>query len=351
MTAATKSVIAFAKQTAKGTPNTTPQRCLLYTQGAVGPNNIYVPADLEVGSTLPVVRQIIKAGVSGAGAVEFTPRPKSLGYLFYGLLGKDTATAGTTTEITAISHVLNIDTTNTASNTAYGANYYTVSHAPGGLWADQIQDCRISALGLSWKAASFLKGTVAFQGGLPSKAAVPAVTTLDNGPMFLTPTAVMTLPTETTFKMLAGSFVASSGIPLDEQWVVGSNTPDDFDVVSRSFSVNMVCKIVDATLYSKIMYDALGTSAWVANLFKEGQFSLKFSSDQLVGACTTTKHSVTITGHATEDNIVWTAQPIAVRAGHQVILNVTGTFIAPSDQSSPITVTVVNEDTTTAYTA
>jgi hypothetical protein len=350
MTASTKSIVAFAKQTAKGTANTTPQRCLLYTQGAAGPNNILVPADLEIGGNTPMVRNIIKAGVSSAGAFEFIPRPCSLGYLLYGIMGKDTATAGTSGEATAISHVLSIDTAN-----PYTVPYYTVTHAPGSLWGDQMNDCHVSAIGLNWKAANFLRGTVAFQGCLPSKVAVPATTTLDNGPMLLTsqasPLTMMEVPTGTPVKVLSGSFLASLGIPMDEQFIVGSVSPDDVDVVTRSFSMNLVLKIVDATLYSKIMYDPAAGSAWVAGLYKEGQISIKFSSDKLVGSCVTTKHSILISGHTTEENIIWTAQPIAVRAGRQVIMNVTGTFVANTDGNSPISITVVNEDTTTAYTA
>lgn len=51
MTAAENSVLGFAKQTAKGTPNVTDAefKYLLFTQSAMGVNNLSIPLDPEVG--------------------------------------------------------------------------------------------------------------------------------------------------------------------------------------------------------------------------------------------------------------------------------------------------------------
>ncbi len=327
--------MGFGKQTAVATPAAL-SKYLLYSQAAAGPNNIVVPTDIEIGGGTPMVRGMIKAGVSGAGAVEFTPRPDTLAFLLTGLLGKDTHTTVSSTEL----HTITYDTD------PFATPYYTITHSPGGLWADQTQDCRITALGLSWRAANFLRATMGFQGGQVTK--VAAITgTPDNGPQFITPTAEIELPTNTDLKVLSGSFMAGSAIPMDEQWIVGSYYPDAFDIVTRACSLSMVVKITDDDLYGKMMYDPAGTDAWVANLMKESAFKLIFKSDKMVGA-TAIPYSVTVKAHATEDNVVWSAQPIAVRSGRQVVMGITGVFLAPSDTSSPVTVEVVN-DVLTAY--
>lgn len=341
MTAALKSILGLAKQSAQGAVGTV-FKYLLYNQGSVAPNNVVLPLDIEIGATSPLISSMVKTGVTGAGAVEFIPRPDTLAYLMNGLLGEDNMTAGVAAAVGTYSHALSFN-----HDDAWDVPYFTAVHAPGGMWADQILDCRISAVGLSWKAANFLRGQVGFSGGLPSKVSVPTGITTDTGPQFLTALSSIELPTATAAKVISGSFMAGNAIPLDEQWIVGSYSPDNFDITTRAFSINLVVKITDATLYTMMMYDPAGASAWAAGLMKEGDFKLKFVSDKLIGT-TAIPYSVQISADSTSDNVVWAADPIAVRAGKQVIMSMTGVFLNTLSAAKPVVVTVVN-DTATAY--
>jgi len=293
-----------------------------------------LPLDTEVGGPSPLIRDMVKTGVFGGGQVEFIPRPDIIGTILTGVIGKDVSTA-VPSATGAFKHVIDFKTD------PFDVDYYTSVHAPGGLWGDQLADCRLTALGLNWRAANFVRGTLGVSGGLPSKVTTPTGAIPDSGVPFLTVMAGIELPTATALKVLAGSFVAGNSIPMDEQWVVGSYSPDAFDIVSRAFAIQLVVKITDATLYSKMMYDPAGGSAWAASLFREAHFKLQFNADKMVGTGTPVPTSLIIKGHSTVDNVVWSADPIAVRAGRQIIMSMTGMFLA-TDAGSPITVELTN---------
>jgi hypothetical protein len=282
------------------------------------------------------VRNMVKTGVYSGGAMEFIPRPDTIGMLLNGMLGKDVS-AAVPAKAGAYKHTITMNTD------PYDIPYFTAQHAPGGMWGDQLLDCRFTALGLSWKAANFLRGTLGLSGGMPSKITAPAGVTPDAGPQFLTVLSSIQLPTATDLKVLSGSFVIGNAIPLDEQWIVGSYSPDNFDVTSRAISISLVVKLTDGALYSKMMYDPAGGSTWVANLMKESDFKLQFKSDQNI-ASTDEPYSITVKAHATEKNVIWAADPVGVRAGRQVIMSITGVFLASAD-TLPVTVELVNAAT------
>jgi hypothetical protein len=340
MTAALGSFMGFAKQTAKGTPNVTDAsfQYLLFTQGVIAPQNVVVPLDTEIGGGA-LLRDVKKVGVTSGGAVEFIPRPATLGTILMGILGKDSIGVVADTTYT---HTFTLPTDQ------FSTPYYTLRSAPGNMWGEQFQDCRFSGLSLQWKAAGFLRGQLGIVGGLPGKVATTTwtpMTYLDGGPQFLTPIATVELPTATPVKCLSGSFSAGVSIPLDEQWMVGSYSPDAMDITARQFSINLVLKIIDATLYSKVMYDPAGGSAWLAGLMREGNFSLKFLSDILAGV--TTPYSLDIDGNGSTGalaNVIWSAAPIGLRAGGQVIMSLTGIFVAdPNIAAIPISIALCNK--------
>ena len=324
MTSANGTLLGLAKQAAKGTPNVTDNAFtyLLFTQGGVAPNNVVVPLDEEVGGGA-MLRDVKKMGVYSGGGIEFIPRPKSLGYLLLGALGLDTPTANGA----AYTHTF------TLPADQFDAPYYTVRSAPGNMWGEQFQDTRVSALALTWRGANFLRGTAAFMGGLPtpvaSMAAWNALAAVDNGPQFISPVSAIELPTGSAATVLAGSFAAGMNIPLDQQWVVGKYSPDAMDITNRTFVVSLTMKIADGTLYKKMAYDPAAGNAWAASLMREANFKLTFASD--IEADTGTPYSLTIAGNGQSDetaNVVWSASPIGVRAGQQVIMSVTGMFLA-----------------------
>jgi hypothetical protein len=160
----------------------------------------------------------------------------------------------------------------------------------------------------------------------------------------------MEVPSGTGLKVLAGSFQMSSAMPLDQQWIVGSPRPDGLDTVQKAFMLNLTVKVTDKALYNKLMYDGAGGAAgWTANIFKSSNINLKFKGAQSfkVGAVDT-DYSLTVTGNgnATDalGNIVWSGTPVAIRAGQQIIMNVSGLFVADATQA--IKLTMVNTQST-----
>src|SRR5512138_136743 len=159
MTASEKSLIGFAKETVAGTEITTDANftAMMVTRGSAGVNTNFVPLDMEVGGGA-VQRDMIKGGVVAGGAYEFIPRPNSLGLLLMGLLGKDTKTGdGTTTPYT---HALTLD----QAVDPFSQPTYTVRWAPGRALGEVFVGCKVSSVGLQWKAASFVRGSFAFTG-------------------------------------------------------------------------------------------------------------------------------------------------------------------------------------------
>jgi hypothetical protein len=342
MTAAEGSFIGLAKQTAEGTPNVTDAefQYMLFSRGAFGPNNIFLPLPPEVGGGA-MQRSVVKVGVNSGGGADFIPRPQTLGHLLYGVTGAVSTTADTPT--TGFhTHEFTL-----SSADEFSAPWYTYRFAPGNIWGEQYQDCRTNLLALNFAGANFLTGTLGMVGGLPAKvspAAWSAPTYIDGGPQFLSPVSDIELPTATDLSVLSGSFVASSVIPLDEQYVVGKYSPEGLDIVHRTFVLNLAVKISDDTLYTKMMYDPASGSAWTASIFREADIKLEFLSD-----VTNMKLLIEANGanQASGDaNIYWSAQPLALRAQRQIVMAVTGMFTATdwaTYTDGPIKITLVND--------
>lgn len=335
------SVLGLAKQVAKGTPNVTDASFMyfLYTNSAVAPSNVTVPLDIEVGGGA-MLRDVKKLGVMSGGAFEFIPRPKMLGHLLLGALGDVSSVIDGTGPGYIHTFTLGAD--------QFSAPYYTVRSAPGNLWGEQMQDQRVSALGISFRGADLVRASAAFTGGLPTKVATTLwapSTKVDGGAPLIAPLSTIELPTGSAAKVISGSFMAGMSIPMDEQWIVGSYSPDDFEILSRAFSLSFVMKVTDATLYSKMMYDAAGGSAWAADMLREADIKLELVSDVEYDTGKPNMLTIAANGESGDSaNVVWSVAPISVRAGRQILMSVTGMFLAdPSGAIEPITVTLKNE--------
>ena len=344
MTAAERSILGLAKQTAKGTPNTTDAeyRYFLFRAGGVAPNNMFLPLDQEIGGGA-MLRDVVKVGITSGGTMDIIPRPTILGDLLLGAIGNVADPADGSDG--SYSHVFTLPTDE------FDAPYWTLRSAPGGIWAEQLQDCRVAGLVLSFTGARFVEGAVTFIGGLPTpnidttgwETAWAVSTYLDTGPQFLSPVSAIELPSGTSAKVLSGAIAMGLQIPLDEQFIVGSYSPDAMDINQRSVNITLNLKIDDNVLYEKIMYDPAGAAtAWVANVYKEGDMKLDLISPELAGTGTggDTPYSLMFDFDVTDDNIIWSAAPIALRAGRQVVMQVTGTVI--NSASEPITATLTN---------
>ena len=265
MSASEKSFVGLAKQNAEGTPVTdsTLFKYFLFSQGAIAPNNVFLPSDDEVGGGA-LMSSVEKVGVSSAGAFQLIPRPDTLGMFLAGALGSDSSALVQATTA-AYKHTFTLPTDQ------FDAPFYTIRSAPGGPWGEQFQDVRLAALSLNWKAADYLRGMVAFQGGAPTPdvatqaeilAATPggwdALNKVDRLAPFLAPKAAISFPAETDpngIKVLSGSIAMGMNIPLDEQWITGSYFPDGFDITKRVFSVTLNLKVANKLLYDKMNYN------------------------------------------------------------------------------------------------
>lgn len=335
MTASEGTFLGLAKQTAFNTPNVTDGdfKYLLYARGQQGPSPIVLPLDPEVGGGA-MLRNVVKVGVQSGGQLEFIPRPETLGFFLYGVTGKVTTTGAGP----SYSHAFELDADQ------FAAPYYTARYAPGNLWGEQFQDCRFNFLSLNWRSPDYIRGNLSFLGRTPAKVVTAtwnALAQVDGGPQFLTPLGTMELPTATAVKVLTGAFTAVAQIPLDQQYIVGGYEPENLDIVRREYTLSLGIKITDATLYTKIMYDPAGGSAWVADMFREADLNIKFNSDAEADTAIPYSFKIEANGSSGDAaNVTWQAQPLATIAQRQIVMNVTGTFLA--DATLPIKITLVN---------
>jgi hypothetical protein len=344
MTAAERSFIGLAKQTGKGTKNVTDNlfSYFLFREGGAGPNNVTIPLDQEIGGGA-MLRGMVRVGVTSAGVYQIIPRPTVLGDFLLGALGFEN-------DVVVLSAGQAFKHTFVLPTDQFDAPYWTLRSAPGDIWGEEYMDMRVASLNLNWKAADYLRGSVAFLGGLPATAVTMTgwspLTYLDSGPQFLAPTTTIELPTGSALKVLSGSINMGVQIPLDEQWITGSYSPDDFQINQRAFSITMAVKVVDHVLYDKFNYDPDGGAAWTCNLLRESDMKLLFNSDQL--AYTAYPYSITVKASGCNQasgfaNVIWSATPIALRAGRQVTMAITGVFINALETDPPIKVELVNK--------
>jgi len=234
----------------------------------------------------------------------------------------------------------------------FAAPHYTVRYAPGNLWGEQFTDVRFNGVALEFAGASFVRGSFGMLGRRPDKVASTgawnALAQVDTGPQFLGPLGAIDLPTGTSAKVLRGTFAMGMNIPLDEQYIVGDYFPEALDIVSRSFVISMLVKVVDEDLYTKMSYDPDLGLAWLPEIFREADMKLEFASDIDAGVGDPYKFTIDGNGQSGDNaNILWQVEPIELRAQSQVTMNVTGTFIADPLAGAPITVELIN--TKTAY--
>lgn len=442
MTASERSFIGLAKQSGKGTPNTTDAdfAYLLFRAGGVSANSLVLPIEAEVGGGA-VGRGMEKVGVQSGGALDFLPRPATLGRLLYGVYGSKTvaneagdsprnaadkilplteltlnamedydigiqspptpmvltikgleggASAltgnvviyGTDADDDPLTDTIALDgdeyvdgieifktvtkvdlpaRVNVGDKVSIGwedgaykhtfvlptdqfdAPYWTLRSAPGGLWGEQLQDCRVAGLALSFAGARFVEAAATFVGGLPAKVSTTAwgaLAKVDRGPQFISPVGAIELPTGASAKVLSGSVAWGLNIPMDEQFIVGSYSPDDFDITQRSMAISLNVKVTSDELYTKMMYDPAGGADWAAGMFKEADILLRLRSayEAAVGV----PFEINLKASPGDDNITWQAAPIGLRAGRQVVMAITG-IVTSIASGSPMTAELIND--------
>lgn len=345
MTSALDSHFGLAKQTAKGSENTTDAefQYFYFSEGpGVSPVPIVVPLDQEIGSG-SLIRNVKRLGVSSGGSVSMIPRAESIGWLLLGALG---------TVSTVTSAGYNTHTFKFGSN-EFTTPYFTIRRRTTALGGEIAPDVRVAGLSFNFAAADFLRADAAFVGaGLPKKADTASwdpTSYLDPTPEFVTANGSLSLAGE-SLKVLRGSLAIGNNMPLDEQFIVGSLTPDDIEMVSRAIVMQATVK-ADADLYTQLMYDSAGGNNWTTGILKDASLSMSFESTEVITGAT--KYSLEF--HANEEaaagtpNIAWSVEPVVLRGNRQVLMNVTATVLADnaSYADGPFSVKLVN--TRTSY--
>jgi len=345
MTSALDSHFGLAKQTAKGTENTTDNdfKYFFFSEGTgISPQPVNLPLEQEIGSG-SLTREVEKVGISSGGAINFVPRPDTLGRILQGCLGKCVTVTGADYH----THTFKFDTNE------FVTPYYTFRRRVGALGiGERFPDVRMAGLTLNFNAQDYLRAQLGLIGvsapvAVTSTTAWSAATKLDTTPPFITTTGDIELPAGSALKALSGSLTMGVNMPLDEQWIIGSLTPDDAEIVNRAIMLNLVVK-GNEDLYRKMMYDPAGGLSWVAGVFKEADITLTFKSTRMIGASAQPYElQVNFNGEAAagSPNVAWTVQSIALRGNRQVLMSVTGIVLADpaSYVDGPFSVTLIND--------
>jgi hypothetical protein len=333
MTSASKTWLGLGLQTGKGTLQTTNTNFnyIRFQRGGFSVANQYMSSDTEAGGdALPSDMQ--KVGVFGQGAFEFIPRAHSVGVLLAGWFGMPVSAVSTDGHLHTFA--LGAD--------QFDTPYFTVRSAPGRLWGEQFLDGVVNGLSFNWRASDYIRAQASVIAGLPSKTAdLSWSASPDASPSFIAPVTTITWPGETP-KVLSGSIVLGSQVPLDEQFITGSYAPDDLEITGRQAMFRLAMKVADAALYSKMAYDPAAGSDWAAAILKEAQVEIAFTSVQEYGAAQPYKLVFKANGQTDNPSLAWSVDPINLQAGRNVTMTVTGTILSVGD-GEPISAELYND--------
>jgi len=247
------------------------------------------------------------------------------------------------------------------SSDNYSAPYFTARQHlgldSGTNYGEVFIDVRPAMLNLNWQAPGFIRGMVNFVG----RSAEPSVDTedwdtsdyTDGSPPLLTSPGDSVVIGSTTLDVLSGTIVMANGIPMDEQFKVGSYYPSGVDIVSRSYGIQLAVKLADEDLYDRMMYDKDAGGAWLANVYKNGSMTMNFKSGENAGTnpitgSTYNKYTFSIAGNGqtgADSNIEWMMEPLALRAQRNIVASISGIITAdPSGSYDPVTITLINQD-------
>ncbi len=348
MTSALNSHFGLAKQTGKGSAVTANGsfKYFYFSDGTgISPVPIVLPLDQEIGSG-PLIRDVKKVGVSSGGAINFIPRPDSLGLLLLGALGDVSTASG----VDLYTHTLKF------ASDPFTQPYFTARRRVASIGGDIASDVKLAQLQFNFRAANFLRASAGFVGiGEPSYIQDASVWSaddyLDDTPPFLTCKGSVDLPDGNSLKAIEGSLTVGNVIPLQEQFILGSYTPDDAELNSRAVAMRFVVK-ADVDLYEKMMYDPAQSGAWVPDILKEADMSVEFETAEEITAGNPYKISFHFNGQdqaSGNGNVAWSVEPISLRGNRQVLMAITGIVLADTTGATdgPFSAQLVND--TPAY--
>lgn len=342
MTSALKSYFGMSKQSAKGSTVSTDSlfKYFYFSRGTgMTPAPIVLPLEQEVGSG-SLTRDMTSVGLTTTGGAEFIPRPDSLGLMLLGALGD----VSTVTGASYNTHTFKFATDE------FDIPYYTMRResAVGG---EVFPDVRVAALGFQFRAANYLRATMGLLGAseptYASSVSWSPTDYMDSTPPMLTCKGAFELPTGTSLKVLRGSLLINNAMPLQEQMIVGSYTPDDIELTARGVVVSATVK-VNKALYEKMMYDPAQGGSWQPDILKEADLNIKFQTASDVGGSQPYEVSFHFNGDNQASgtaNVAWSVQPVALMGARQVLMQVTGMVLADTTSyaDGPFSAQLIND--------
>lgn len=342
MASALDSNFGLARQTSRGSvvSNDANFEYFYFSRGdGISPRHQTLPLEQEIGSG-PLIRDVSKVGLVTGGESELVPRPNSIGHALMGLLG-DVQTVDNTTHYT---HTFKF------ASDAFETPYYTFRRRVGALGAEIFPDVKFQSLVFDFRGANYLRATLGLVGiSEPSYATGASwdLTNMDSTPPFLTCKGSFELPSGQSLKMLRGTLAITNGIPMEEQVIIGSYTPDDAEMVTRAIVIQGLVK-ADRDLYEKMMYNPQQDGTWQPELLYDADMSISFETARNIdGAAVPYKISFHANGQnqaSGNGNVTWSVQPVALVGNRQVTMNIQGVILADTTSyaDGPFSAQLVN---------
>ena len=261
--------IAMAPQISKSVPATTPvfykYRATDIDFGAVEPGGLLPP---EIAGIITPTGAY-KLGAFGAGGFSFTPRLEDdIAWMLYALMG-DTAVSGSALDFT---HTFKFATDPTSTPWVTMRKWVPASTN----YAENVLDCKVGRLRLTIPQAGPVSARVDFVGRVPTFLEDPTWTenTMDDGDTFAVAGAsasYVKLPDFSASALPATGCIIEMTNMLStpqQEFVIGSQYPDDFIVLSRAMTIRWVYKWEDPDLCRLIMTGAAtGQTAWTPAVY------------------------------------------------------------------------------------
>jgi hypothetical protein len=120
--------------------------------------------------------------------------------------------------------------------------------------------------------------------------------------------------------------LALGGMNPQQEMVLGSYSPDDITILSRNITVTGTFRWKNSTLYRNLTYN--GADAWSPIVWTGGQpFEVNFETPTAVF------NSATGVLGLWAQTMTWSAQPLRLRGGDIVVMQMTGTVLDTGDAS------------------
>jgi hypothetical protein len=370
----------IAVQSVKGTPvsDAAKYRYFQYTSSPFGMNQPTTQLPQIAGGKI-IPAGLYKSGIWGAGALNLVPfLDNNFGYLLLAALGQDDVTLD-----------YRMDPAGGADVSAAGVNLHTFTYkdvqsdipylstrkliqftTPLG---EQTQDGRVNNLEMSLPGNGVMTATIDMLSRVPGDAAAtftddPFGTGTTTGAGDWDDVAVPNYDSTTAYGLASDPLscvrlndtslpcsglvvtMANNLLPADRGRVIGSPTPVDYPVLSRSINLRATVFMASYDLYKDIFAGghAHTDRGWSTSIVS-GDLDFIAYAPMLVGA-TAVQHAIQV--RTTGANVDWAVQgQIAQQAGEPLIITLNGTLRMPDEDSDPYVEVRLQNGETAEYAA